>query len=339
MRKINNEMNNYRIIITGGSGFIGTSAMDYLIDNKISCMNIDFLPPKKDTHRRYWVNVDCCDYSEFKKSISHFNPTHILHLAADLGMEHKNFDNLQCNIKGIENLIESVKNIDSIQRIIFTSSLLVCKNGYIPENDTDYCPPNLYGESKVIGEKMVRSANLTCQWAIVRPTSIWGPWFDYSYKAFFKTIDKNRYMHIGNNEFQKPASFVGNTVHMLMKILLEDDPKINKSTYYLADYPWYSTKKWANTIQKTLDSKSIKTAPLWILRIISFVGDLLKIIFKFDPPLTSFRLNNMLTGGAYPIDNTKGIVGELPYNLNQSVYLTAKWMYDNNLIKHKPSRV
>ena len=62
---------------------------------------------------------------------------------------------------------------------------------------------------------------------------------------------------------------------MLMKILLEVDPEVNKSTYYLADYPWYSTKEWANTIQKTLNSKSIKTAPLWILRRAALASDLI----------------------------------------------------------------
>jgi nucleoside-diphosphate-sugar epimerase len=216
---------------------------------------------------------------------------------------------------------------------------LVCENGYVPNSDTDYCPPNFYGKSKVIGEEKVRSSNLKCEWVIVRPTSIWGPWFDYSYKAFFKTIDKNRYMHIGKNEFQKPASFVGNTVHILMKILLKNDPEINNSTYYLADYPGYSTKEWANTIQKVLNSKKVKTAPLWLLKIIAIFGDYIKKILKFDSPLTSFRLNNMLTGGAYPVGKTTKVVGELPYDLNESVYLTAKWMYENNMIKHKPKKI
>ena len=328
-----------RIIVTGGSGFIGTSAMDYLIENNIPCMNIDLQPPKKDSHHPFWEKIDICNYSELMDVIFHFNPTHILHLAADLGMEHNNFQNLQCNIAGVENLIKSAKNIDSINRILFTSSLLVCKNGYIPKNETDYCPPNFYGKSKVIGEKKVRSANLNCEWVIVRPTSIWGPWFDYSYKTLFKIIDKNRYVHIGTKEFQKPASFVGNTVYMLVKLLLDENQSINKSTYYLADYPWYSTKKWANTIQETLNSRPIITAPLWVLRIVSLLGDFIKLAFSFDPPLTTFRLNNMLTGGVYPIENTKQIVGELPYDLNSSVYLTTLWMYENNLIKHKPIKI
>jgi len=333
------KKNNIKILLTGGSGFIGTNVSDWLIKNNMEFINIDINQPKIFVHKNYWKNIDIRDSVELIKITKAFKPTHILHLAADLGMDHRSLDSLQCNIIGIDNLIESVKLVNSVQRIIFVSSLLVCKNGYIPNSDTDYCPPNLYGKSKVIGEKIVRSVNLKCEWAIVRPTSIWGPWFDYSYKTFFRTIDKNRYMHIGKNEFQKPASFVWNAVHMFMKILLENDSNINKSTYYFADYPWYSTKEWANTIQRTLNTKSIKTAPLWILRSIAIVGDIVKKIFNFDPPLTSFRLNNMLTGGAYPINNTKQIVGELPYNLNESVYITAQWMYENNLITHKPKKI
>jgi len=302
-------------------------------------INIDINQPKIFVHKNYWKNIDIRDSVELIKITKAFKPTHILHLAADLGMDHRSLDSLQCNIIGIDNLIESVKLVNSVQRIIFVSSLLVCKNGYIPNSDTDYCPPNFYGESKVIGEKKVRNSDLHCEWAIVRPTSIWGPLFDYSYKDFFKTIDKNRYFHIGNNEVQKPASFVGNAVYMMMKILLESNPNINNETFYLADYPWYSTKKWAITIQTILNTKRIRTAPIWMLRIIAKFGDIYKVIIKIDPPLTSFRLNNMLTGGAYPLENTKKICGDLPFDLNESVYRTAEWMYENNLIKHKPGRI
>ena len=328
-----------RILVTGGSGFIGTNIMDYLIDKNVSCINIDYQTPMKKNHQDHWFNVDIRDYDTLESTISQFNPTHILHLAAALGMEHKTLETLDTNIYGVQNLIKAIENISDLERVVFTSSLLVCTNGYIPENDTDYCPPNLYGESKVLGEELVRSVELNCEWAIARPTSIWGPWFDYSYKAFFKTIDKNRYMHIGNNEFQKPASFVGNTVYMLMKILLDENPEINTNTFYLADYPWYSTKKWANTIQKTLNSKSIKTAPLWSLNLVALFGDIIKKVLKFDPPLTSFRLNNMLTGGEYPIENTKRVCGKLPHKLEEAVFITAQWMVEQNLIKHKPIKI
>ena len=333
------KRNKVNIIITGGSGFIGTNVIEWLIKNGYNFINIDINPPKIHHHQKYWKQIDIRDEDSLKKIIADYSPSHILNLAADLGMDHKNLDTLETNILGVKNLIKVAETEKDIKRILFTSSLLVCRNGYIPKNDTDYCPPNYYGQSKVLGEKLVRSSTMPFEWAIIRPTSIWGPWFDYSYRAFFKTIDRNRYMHIGRKEFQKPSSFVGNTVHMLMKILFEENGDIDKRTFYLADYPWYSTKKWANSIQRTIDSKTIKTAPLWFLELAAFFGDLFKKVFKYDPPLTSLRLKNMLTGGKYPIENTKQVCGNLPYDLDEAVFITSKWMFENNLIKHKPRKV
>ena len=329
-------MNDYRIIITGGSGFIGTNLCEYLIEKDFNFINLDIHPPKNSNHLKYWKELDIRDKSNLNEIMESFQPSHILNLAADLGMDHNSLENLQTNIIGVENIVNSIKTVDSVKKALFVSSLLVCENGYIPTNETDYCAPNFYGESKVIGEKIIRENELNCEWAIIRPTSIWGPWFDYSYKTFFKMIDKNKYMHLGDNEFQKPACYVGNTVYMMMKILLDETKISDKGTYYLADYPWYSTKKWAMTIQKTLSSKRIRTAPMWLLRIIAFIGDIVKWVLKVDPPLTTFRLNNMLTGGEYPINNTKEICSDLPYNIEKAVFTTAKWMYENNLIKHKP---
>ena len=332
-------MKSQKIIVTGGSGFIGTNVVDYLLNNEYKVLNLDINPPKNFTHQKVWEKVDILDFKLLTETLKNFNPQYILHLAADLGMDHKNLDNLRCNIDGVENIIKASKLLSSLKRIVFTSSLLVCRNGYIPKNDTDYNPPNFYGQSKMIGEEKVRSGNLICEWVIVRPTAIWGPWFEYSYNAFFRMIDKNHYVHIGRKEFQKPACYVGNTVFMMIQLLLQKNQKINQSTFYLADYPWYSTREWANIIQKTLSTKAIKTAPLFILKIIAFLGDIIKWLFHFDPPLTSFRLKNMLTGGSYPISKTKNICGELPYNIRKAVYLTSFWMFEKKLIVNKPKEI
>ena len=328
-----------KLLITGGSGFIGTNAMNWALENSLNVLNLDLKQPQDIRHNKYWKHIDIRNRDYFLYAVKQYKPTHVLHLAAKTGMDIKDISVLDANTVGVQNLIDISNMVDTIERIIFTSSLLVCKNGYIPTSMTEYCPPNLYGESKVIGEKLVRSAEMNCEWVIVRPTSIWGPWFEHSYKAFFRTIDKNRYFHIGDKEFCKPACFVGNAVYMMTKLLFENEPQISKSTYYLADYPWYSTKQWANTIQKVLGSKKIKTAPVWLLHVIAKFGDVIKLVTMKDFPLTSFRLKNMLTGGEYPTNNTKEICGELPYNLTKSVMLTTGWMYSQKIISHKPKEL
>ena len=47
---------------------------------------------------------------------------------------------------------------------------------------------------------------------------------------------------------------------------------------------------------------------MWLLRIIAFIGDILKRVSKVNPPLTTFRLNNELTGLVYPINNQKNLM-------------------------------
>ena len=328
-----------RILVTGGSGFIGTNVMDYLIEQNIETINYDIKSPKKEAHFRFWREVDLRNKEILEKEMMDFKPTHILHLAAITGMEVKDDSIFKVNTDGVVNIIKCAEKYLTVKRIVFVSSLLVCKYGYIPKNDTDYCPPNLYGKSKVSGEKIIRKLeNPSFTWCIVRPTSIWGPYNPVKWIRFFKFVESGLYVQ-PDIHIIKPISFVGNTVRMMLTILLHIDSNIDKETFYLSDYPGTTTLEWSNIIRKTLNKDHTKTVPRSLLKIIAIFGDILtKLGFKTFP-LTSFRLKNMLTGGEYPIENTRRFIGDLPYNLNESVYITAQWMYENNLITHKPSKI
>lgn len=318
----------HQIIITGGSGFIGTNAVDAALSTGCSVMNIDIKPPNKKEHTLFWKQVDIRNREDFEKAILSFAPTHILHLAAKTGMDIKDLSELSANIEGVKSLVDIGRKTPSLKKILFTSSLLVCRNGYIPTNDTDYCPPNLYGKSKMLGEKIVRESDrLPFAWSIVRPTSVWGPWVEHSNKVFFRMIDKGFYFHPGDENIVKPISYVENAVHMMFKILFDESAKTNGATFYLVDYPARSVRDWANALQRELGKKGdIKTSPLLLLKIVASVGDILKKMGWSEPPLTSFRLKNMLTGGSYPIDNTKAVVGPLPYSMEEGARRTVQWI-------------
>jgi nucleoside-diphosphate-sugar epimerase len=179
---------------------------------------------------------------------------------------------------------------------------------------------------------------MPCSWVIVRPTSIWGPWFEYSYKTFFRVVDRGWYVQPGKQPIIKPLSFVGNTVHMMQHLLLHPDGQVDGQTYYLGDYPEHSIQEWADLIRNTIGRKG-KTPvfPISLLWGLASIGDLLKRMGWSDPPLTKFRLKNMLTGAHYPIEKTQKIVGELPYSLNEGVLKTLDWMHEERLISFKNS--
>lgn len=316
-----------KVLITGGSGFIGTNLVSFYIGRGAEISNLDIAVPQNPEHECYWKQVDLLNMQHLREEVHAFSPTHIFHLAARTGLdETRDINRYAANIQGVENLVAASRGLPNLQRIIFTSSMLVCKSGYRPKGDNDYCPNTLYGESKVLGEKTVRRAkNMPCSWVIVRPVGIWGPWFGTAYREFFLTIARGLYVHPGQRSANQALGFVGNTVYQLHRLATVPSEKVNGKTFYLADCPPISLWNWANLIQQTLGARRIRTVPVWVLKTVAILGDLAKLLGWKHPLLTSSRLNNMLTDLRYDIDP---IIGEgLPYTLEEGVRITGDWLY------------
>lgn len=319
-----------KILVTGGSGFIGTNLMEFYLKRGEEVLNLDIAAPRNSEHIPYWCEVNILDKDKLINEIQAFSPTYIFHMAARTDIDGKNLEDYATNIQGIENVIAAISGLQSIQRIIFASSRLVCKIAYQPKGEFDYCPTTKYGESKVLGEKIVRnSKNIPSPWVIVRPTSIWGPWFDVPYKNFFNTIAKGCYFHPIGYDVYKSFGFVGNIIFQLNNLLTASIEKVNGKTFYLADYTPVNVKDMADRIQKTIGAKRIKTVPVFLLRLLAVAGDLLKCFGRVSPPLTSFRLNNLLTDMIYDLTPIKNITGELPYCLDEGIKATVDWMRNN----------
>ena len=322
------ETNRPRILITGGSGFIGTNAVTYFAEHGYDVLSIDKKPPMNPQHQDIWREVDILDHDLLVSTFKAFAPDYLLHLAARTDLkETQSIDGYRTNTDGVKNILGALKVTESIQRVIFASSRMVCKIGYQPKDEFDVCPPSPYGESKVIGERLVRDAGIDAEWLIIRPTSIWGPWFDVPYRIFFDMIQKGYYAHIMNHNPRKSFGFVGNTVYQLHKLLLADSELVNGKTTYLADYPPLQLKEWSLLIAKEM-GKTIYTLPMAPLRMAASVGDLFYMLGWYRVPLTNFRLNNIITEMVYETPLLEKAVGALPLDLTTGVRATVKWMHE-----------
>ena len=47
-----------KILVTGGSGFIGTNLMEYYLSKGVEALNFSTDPPKNPEHKSYWRKVD-----------------------------------------------------------------------------------------------------------------------------------------------------------------------------------------------------------------------------------------------------------------------------------------
>ena len=269
--------------------------------------------------------MNILDHKKLSSFINKIRPTFIYHLAARTDLDGNQLDEYKSNTTGTENIIKSSNKCNSIKRIIFASSMLVCKVGYQPENYEDYCPPNSYGESKVISEKIIKEKSINFIWCIVRPTSIWGPGFKEPYSQFFNYVLKRKYFHIGDKIVFKTYGYVGNIAHQLISLIQVECSQINKKTFYLGDSSKYSIREWSNEICRFSSGGKIIVLPYFIAYLISKLGDLLKK-FKIKFPLTTFRLKNMTTDNVININPILEISGKIPFDRKKATKLTLDWL-------------
>jgi len=313
-----------KILITGGSGFIGTNLMCDYINKGLEIINIDTNCPKISEHKKYWRRLDIRNYKALEKEIIEFDPDYIIHLAARTDLDGKSVEDYDSNSVGVENILKVSCKINGLKKIIITSSMLVCKTGYQPKNQKDYAPSTFYGKSKVITEKIVWENQPGCDWAIIRPTSIWGPWFDEPYCNFFDMLIAKRYFHIGNKSCTKTYGYVGNAITQIEQILLSETKDRSNKVFYIGEYKSPNIEEWGNEIAEELGYRILKV-PYWIIWSAAKFGDLLKFInIKF--PITSFRLNNMTTDNIINLENTKDIAGALKYSRKEGIKETLGWM-------------
>jgi nucleoside-diphosphate-sugar epimerase len=314
-----------KILITGASGFIGTNLLDHFIALNCEVVNFDIKSPINRAHIKYWEKSDVLDYNALLQKAVVFSPDYIIHLAARTDLNGKELDDYAVNTQGVENIIKVSQKIPDLKKIVIASSMLVCSLGYMPKNRFDYHPNTIYGESKVITERIVWDNQPDCDWAIIRPTSIWGPWFDIPYKNFFDMVISKKYFHIGNRSCAKTYGYIGNTVYQIEKILLSDTLSDDNKIFYIGDYAPVNVEQWANEIAELLKYKIVHV-PYHIMLVAALTGDVLKKM-GVPFPLTTFRLRNMTTDNIVDLFNTKTIAPELPYTRIQGIIKTLEWLH------------
>jgi GlcNAc-P-P-Und epimerase len=315
------------VIVSGAGGFIGTNLVIYLLAQGYNVLGFDVKRSISPEVNRHLILSDFLNLEKVFEICDKQNPDFLIHLAAETGMESGSPEDYSFNYESIEAIGSIADRYSSIKKVILTSSLLVCKNGYVPVNDYDLCPPNGYGHSKARSEAVAREVLKNVSWDIVRPTSIWGEYFSGGYELFFKVIRQKLFLNPNIAEIIKPTCYVGNAVFMLHKLMLDEG---SSRVFYLADYPSRSVQEWAKAISMSFHGRNIlRSVGPTPLKAIAFLGDLLtKIGISF--PLTSFRLKNMLVSQEYPTENLRNIAGPLPFSLQESCDRTVSWIKEQD---------
>ena len=106
-----------KVLVTGGSGFIGTNLIERLISQGHQILNIDIAVPKISQHKSFWLEVNINVLEDLNICIKSFEPDYIVHLAARVDLDGKEIGDYATNVLGVENLLKCTFNLDSLKKI------------------------------------------------------------------------------------------------------------------------------------------------------------------------------------------------------------------------------
>lgn len=314
-----------KVLVTGGSGFIGMHLVAHLIDCGYEALNVDCAAPADKSKIAVWKSCSILDANVLRTVFQEFQPRFVVHLAAYASMDAKSLNEYRANTVGTENVLNGCAEIQSVERVIITSTQHVRKpgSGY-PAHDSDYIPYMFYGESKVITEKLTRAAKLNCIWTIVRPTAVWGPRHLLLAEGLWKVMAQGKYFHPSNDPVIRSYGYVKNVVWQIEKLLQAGSDAVNRKVFYVADGNMRQYE-WINAFAQKLTGRDVRTVPISYIRLLAKVGDGLKAAgLRF--PMYSSRFENLVTSNPVPVEPTLELLGTPPFSLDMGVEETIAWL-------------
>jgi nucleoside-diphosphate-sugar epimerase len=276
------------ILVTGGSGFIGTHLVRDLIEDGHKVTIFD--KRKSKDYPDLCIIGDVRDRDKLIRSVQGIEV--VYHLAA----EHH--DNLhpaslyyEVNVGGAENLARAME-INAIKRLIFTSTVAVYGlNPGVPDETSPVNPFNDYGHSKYEAELVFEKwagKNHMNSLLIVRPTVIFGEGNRGNVYNLIKQIASKRFMMVGRGKNKKSMGYVLNISKFLTTLL---NAGSGRHVYNYADKPDLSTDDLFRITCNTLGN--YPTLNFRIPYTVGLVGG-----YAFD-------IFSKLTGKAYPISSIR----------------------------------
>jgi 3beta-hydroxy-delta5-steroid dehydrogenase/steroid delta-isomerase len=219
-----------RVLVTGGSGFVGTNLVTELLDRGHEVRSFDRAPSPLPAHPRLQTVVgDITDVDDVDDAVTGIDT--VFHTAAIIELmggasvtgEYRQ-RSFAVNVGGTEKLVYASRAA-GVKRFVYTASNSVVMGGQRISGGDETLPytqrfNDLYTETKVAAENFVLSQNggpdgrtgmLTCS---IRPSGIWGRGDQTMFRKLFESVLAGHVkVLVGSKHSKLDNSYVHNLIH------------------------------------------------------------------------------------------------------------------------------
>ena len=321
-----------KVLITGGSGFIGTHLQKILAEAGYDIRILDL----KHSERNITEDVIIGDIRDYDAVIDAMAGCDcVINLAA----EHA--DNVrplelyeQVNVGGAENVVKAME-FHGIKTLLFTSSSAVYPlfvDGD-PSEDTSPAPFNPYGQSKYKAEQVFQSwyeqDSDNKKLIVIRPCVVFGEHNRGNIYLMLKQIYLKRFLVVGNGKNKKSVNYVGNIVSFMEYVIINLDN--GNYLFNYVDKPDLTTGQMISIARKAMGRNEIILfkCPYWLGLCGGYFFDILSTLTGKTFPVSSIRIKKFRVSLCF--DNSRAMATGFkpPYSLEEAFRRTVKFEFCN----------
>jgi nucleoside-diphosphate-sugar epimerase len=310
------------ILITGGSGFIGTRLVDVLLADGHSVTIFD-----KVSSAKYPQLVTIGDVRDKDVLVG---ATQNIDIIYNLAAEHA--DDVtpltlyaDVNIGGAHNVVAAAQ-INNVKQIVFTSSVAIYGlNRGTPDESMDAQPFNEYGRTKYEAEKIFlewHNQDPSHTLTIIRPSVIFGENNRGNVYNLIKQIATGKFLMIGDGSNKKSMGYVGNIAAFLGS---RTTAQSGIHIFNFSDKPDLSAREITTIIKDELGiEKNFITLPYTFGLLGGYAFDLLAIFTGRKFSVSSIRIKKFTAETTINTDKLLSTGFKAPFTLEEGLRKMVK---------------
>ena len=335
-----------KILVTGASGFIGSFIVEEALRRGMETWAAVRGSSKRDflqDERIHFIELNLSSQQQLEEQLHDHQFDYVVH-AAGVTKCLNSQDFYKINTEGTKNLVRALINLKMpLKRFVYISSLSIfgaireqqpykeILESDTPQPNTDYGRSKLQAEQWLIAnsQQLIANSQEPFPYVILRPTGVYGP-RERDYFMMAKSIKQHTDFAVG---FQRQDITFVYVLDVVQAVFLACEKGQTGRKYFLSDGQVYQSATFSNLIRKELGNPWwIRiTAPIWLLRVITFFGDKWGHITGKISALNNDKYNIMKQRNwRCDIEPARRELGYEPhYTLAEGVPLTIKWYKEN----------